>query len=81
MKGHPEMADKEDLVKQTIIGPVSVHETHDVARRLFRGGTISGGFWKDSFPCVVIEYNRNGVGYLRTAYLGTLEPRGKQIWP
>jgi hypothetical protein len=75
------MANREDLVKSTIIQPVSVHETSDVARRLFRGSTIGTGFFKGSFPCVIVEYDRADVGYLRTAYLETLDPKGKVLWP
>ena len=75
------MAGKEDLVKQAIIQPVSVHETSDVARRLFRGSTIGTGFFKGNFPCVVVEYDRSDVGYMRTAYLETLDPKGKRLWP
>jgi hypothetical protein len=79
--GHAAMADFEDLVKAAISRPKSVHQTSDVARRLFRGSTIVTGFWRSAFPCVVVEYDRTDVGYLRTAYLSTLEPRGKVIWP
>jgi len=81
LQRHPEMADKEDLVKDTITAPVTVHETSDAARRLFRGKTITDGFWKGSFACVIIEYDKADVGYVRTAYLATLEPRGKVLWP
>jgi hypothetical protein len=81
LEGHQEMADKEDAVKQAITNPISVHETSDVARRLFRGSAIGTGFWSGSFPCVVVEYDRRDVGYLRTAYLSTLEPVGRKLWP
>lgn len=50
LEGHPEMNGREDLIKQTITRPVSVHETSDVTRRLFRGSTIGTGFFKGSFP-------------------------------
>jgi hypothetical protein len=80
-EGHPEMADQEDLTKRAIASPHSVHETSTNARLMFRGVTISTGFWKGNFPKVLVNYTRNGVGFLITAYLDTLEPRGKKIWP
>jgi len=79
--GHIEMIDQEELVKRAISSPKSVHETSDPARRLFRGATITMGFWKGNFPKVLLRYTKNGVGFLLTAYLDTLEPRGKKIWP
>lgn len=79
--GHPEMADKLDLVKQAISAPKSVHETGTSTRRLIRSETITSGFWKGSFVKVLVNYTKGGVGFLITAYLDTLEPRGKQIWP
>jgi uncharacterized protein YuzE len=72
------MIDQEELVKRTIFSPTSVRETSDPARRLFRGATITTGFWKGSFPKVLLRYTKNGVGFLLTAYLDTLEPRGKK---
>jgi len=79
--GYKEMIDQEELVKRAISSPTSVHETSDPLRRLFRGATITTGFWKGNFPKVLLRYTKNGVGFLLTAYLDTLEPRGKKIWP
>jgi hypothetical protein len=82
LQGHAEMANYEELVKQAISSPKSVHETRDPARRLFRGATITTGLWNGSFVKVVVRYTRkNGVGFLLTAYFDTLESRDKQIWP
>jgi hypothetical protein len=82
LDGHPEMSDKEDLVKEAIINPTCVHQsTKDPARRLFRGATISSGFFKGSYAVAVVRYGKNGVGFLLTAYLKTLPLRGPKIWP
>lgn len=80
MKNHSEMTDKEDLVKSAIEKPVAVHLGNTATDRLFRGEAISSGFWKGSFAVVVVEYNKQNVGFLRTAYLSSLEPRGTIIW-
>jgi len=80
-RGHPEIVGREDQVKVAIEQPVSVHEGNDADTLLFRGQTITTGFWKNSLPVAVVEYIKNGNGYLRTAYLSTLEPKGGQLWP
>ena len=63
VKGHPEMADKEDLVKQAISSPLAVHETSSATRRLITGARITSGFWSGSFPVVLVEYKKSGVGF------------------
>lgn len=73
------MIGKEDLVKDTIENPVRVHEGNTATSRVFRGATIASGFWKGSHPHAIVEYRKNGVGYLKTAYLATSEPKGKVV--
>jgi hypothetical protein len=80
VKGHSEMADKEEHVKQAIEHPLAVHLGNTPADRLFRGSTIQTGFWNGSFVVVVVEYNKQNVGFLRTAYLSNREPQGAMIW-
>jgi hypothetical protein len=80
IKGHPEMADKEDWAKAAIEKPVSVHSGNTAAHLVFRGLAIAVGFWAGSFPVAVVEYNSQNVGFFRTAYLSSLEPIGKVIW-
>jgi hypothetical protein len=80
LEGHPEMDGREELVKEAIIRPVSVHATRDPARRLFRGKTITSGFFSGSSPRAVVEYDRSDIGYLRTAYLDNLDPIVKVLW-
>jgi hypothetical protein len=78
---HPEMIGREDQVKVAIEQPVSVHQDDTPNVSLFTGQVITTGFWKDSFPVAVVEYIKSGNGYLKTAYLSTLGPRGTKIWP
>jgi long-subunit acyl-CoA synthetase (AMP-forming) len=80
-RGHPEMVGREDQVKVAIEQPAAVHEGNAPGILLFRGQTITAGFWKNSFPVAVVEYIKSGNGYMRTAYLSTLDPSGAQIWP
>jgi hypothetical protein len=79
-KRHPEMADKEEEAKQAIEKPAAVHLGNTASDRVFRGETLQTRFWKGSFPIVVVEYNKQNVGFLRTAYLSNSEPRGTMIW-
>ena len=80
VKGHTEMIDKEEAVKHAIEKLVTVHLGNTASDRLFRGETFTSGFWNGSFAVVVVEYNKQNVGFLRTAYLSGLEPRGTIIW-
>lgn len=75
------MIDKEDEAKRAKGKPVAVHLGNTAADRVFRGEVISSGFWKGSFPVVVVAYDKTNVGFLRTAYLTNLEPKGTNIWP
>jgi len=81
VKNHPEMVDKEDEAKNAVEKPFAVLLGNTAADRLFRGEVISSGFWKGSFPVVVVTYNMQNVGFLKTAYLTNLEPRGTKVWP
>jgi hypothetical protein len=80
IQGHPEMVDQENIVKAAIVVPAAVYETSRKDRLLFRGETLSSGFWKGSFAKVAVNYRANHTGFLITAYLDTLEPRGKKRW-
>jgi hypothetical protein len=79
-KGHPEMAGREDQVKTAIEQPVTVHEGNKPHTLVFRGQQIAKGFWRNASVLAVVEYRRNGDGYLNTAYLDTLEPPGAVKW-
>jgi len=78
---HPEMAGRENEVKSAIERPTSVHQGDTPSDQVFRGELIQGGFWKGSFAVAVVTYGaKGGSGFLKTAYLSTLEPRGAELW-
>ena len=80
-KRHAEMVGREDQVKVAIEQPVSVHEGNTPNTKVFKGEPISTGFWQDSFVVAIVEYVKNGTGYMRTAYLSTRDPGGVRLWP
>ena len=77
---HTEMIGKEDQVRIAIEHPDSVYEGRTPEHKLFTARNITTGFWAGSITTAVVRY-RKGVGYLNTAYLTTLEPRGRVLWP
>ena len=79
IQGHREMIDQVDTVKAAIVEPLRVYETSRTDRLLFRGQTLLSGFWQGNFAKVIVNYRTN-IGFLITAYLATLEPRGKIRW-
>ena len=76
---HTEMIGKEDQVKAAIEHPDIVYEGRTPGHKLFTARNITTGFWAGSITVAVVQY-RNDIGYLNTAYLTTLEPRGRVLW-
>ena len=75
------MAGRVNDVRSAIERPISVHQGETNADRLFRGERLQSGFWKGNFPVVVVTYRSGaGLGFLKTAYLSTLEPVGVLLW-
>ena len=77
---HPEMVGKEEQVKAAIEHPHVVHEGRTPEHKVFTARTITTGFWAGSITVAVVRY-RKGIGYLNTAYLTTLNPIGRVLWP
>ena len=77
---HTEMIGKEDQVKAVIESPDAVYEGRTPEHKLFTARNITTGFWSGSITVAVVQY-RKGMGYLNTAYLTTLNPRGRVLWP
>jgi hypothetical protein len=73
---HPEMVGKEEQVKAAIERPDVVYEGRTPEHKVFTARNITTGFWAGSITIAVVRY-RKGIGYLNTAYLTTLEPKGK----
>ena len=76
---HPEMVGKEEQVKTAIERPDIVYEGRTPEHQVFTARNITTGFWTGSITVAVVRY-RKGIGYLNTAYLTTLEPKGKVLW-
>ena len=77
---HTEMVGKEDYVKAAIEKPDVVYEGRTPEHKLFTARNITSGLWAGSITVAVVRY-RKDIGYLNTAYLTTLEPKGKRLWP
>ena len=74
------MISKEDLVKAAIEQPNVIYEGRTPEHKLFTARNITTGFWAGSITVAVVRYKK-GIGYLNTAYLTTLEPKGSILWP
>ncbi len=77
-QGHPEMMGKEALVQQAVENPDQVHDGRTSTHKLFTA-RVNSGFYAGSLVVAVVRYQR-GVGYLNTAYLSGLAPKGAMIW-
>jgi hypothetical protein len=73
---HTKMVGKEDYVKAAIERPDVVYEGRTLKHKLFTARNIKAGLWAGSITVTGVQYRRN-IGYLNTAYLTTLEPKGK----
>jgi hypothetical protein len=76
---HAEMVGKEDQVKEAIETPDVVYEGRTPEHKLFTARNIKTGFWAGHITVAVVRYTK-GIGYLNTAYLTTLEPKGRVLW-
>jgi hypothetical protein len=74
------MVGKEEQVKGAIEQPDVVYEGRTPEYKLFTARNITTGFWAGSITVAVVQYRRS-ISYLNTAYLTTLEPKGKILWP
>ena len=76
---HTEMVGKEEQVKAAIENPDAVYEGRTPEHKVFTARNIKTGFWVRSITVAVVRYKK-GTGYLNTAYLTTLEPKGTILW-
>ncbi len=80
IKGHPEMADMEAAIEETLAGPELViqsltdSEAHLNYRYYYE--TLVGNKWL----CVVVKYQIEDA-FVITAYLTDKPKKGEQIWP
>jgi hypothetical protein len=82
VKGHPAMLGQEQIVKDAIQNPETIHEGNTTQDKVFKGYRIPGqGFiYGGMYPIVVVRYDARGMGDLRTAYLSARVPRAKVLW-
>ena len=82
VKGHPAMLGQEQIVKDAIQNPETIHEGNTAQDKVFKGYRIPGqGFiYGGMCPIVVVRYDARGMGDLRTAYLSAGVPRAKVLW-
>lgn len=80
--GHPEMTNKEDLVKDTIENPEATYQSKtNFKRKVFQSQNIKTGFWAGTITTVVVHYDINtGIGSIVTAYLTGLAYNGAVLW-
>lgn len=77
------MAGQENLVKEAIENPETVHQGNTPDHKMFKGFQIPGTGFKfggGSIVAVVFYRPVSGGGELTTAYLTILSPQGKVLW-
>jgi hypothetical protein len=77
---HPEVTT--DDIAQALMQPVRIcGPTSDSAKRVYQGAARPSGFFRDSFPLVVVVLAEEYTGRVITAYLERRPYRGEQLWP
>lgn len=76
---HAEMIGRDEQVKAAIENPDVVYGGRTPEHKVFTARSITTGFWAGSITVAVVQY-RKDVGYLNTAYLTTLVPKGRILW-
>jgi hypothetical protein len=77
---HPEMR-VQDIV-DTLTAPQRICDHRTIsAQRVYQGSPRARGFFRGSFPMVVVEVTNAQTGRVVTAYLTTLAYLGQQRWP
>jgi hypothetical protein len=81
-KGHPAMLGQEQMVKDAIENPETIHEANTAHDKVFKAYRIPGqGFmYGGMYPIVVVRYDSRGTGDLRTTYPSRVVPRAKVLW-
>ena len=82
VKGHPARLGQEQIVKDAIQNPETIHEGNTAQDKVFKGYRIPGQdfIYGGMYPIVVVRYDARGMGDLRTAYLSARVPRAKVLW-
>jgi hypothetical protein len=77
---HPAITESD--IAQALTAPVWIcHHRIEPTQRVYQGSPRSLGFFRGSFPVVVVELIDERTGRVVTAYLTTLPYPGRQRWP
>jgi hypothetical protein len=77
---HPEMSVQD--IADTLTAPQRICDHRTIStQRVYQGAPRTRGFFRGSFPMVVVEMTNARTGRVVTAYLTTLAYLGQQRWP
>ena len=77
---HPEVTEQDIADALTAPQRICDHRTIS-AQRVYQGSPRTRGFFRGSFPVVVVEVTNAQTGRVVTAYMTTLAYLGQQRWP
>ncbi len=77
---HPEVTEQD--IADALTAPQRICNHRAIStQRVYQGAPRTRGFFRDSFPVVVVEVTNAQTGRVVTAYLTTLAYLGQQRWP
>jgi hypothetical protein len=77
---HPSITEQDIAQALTVPEWIYDHQTESI-QRVYQGTPRTTGFFRGSFPIVVVELMDERRGRVVTAYLTTLSYRGRRRWP
>jgi hypothetical protein len=77
---HPEVTEQDIADALTAPQRICDHRTLST-QRVYQGAPRTRGFFRGSFPVVIVEVINAQTGRIVTAYLTTLAYLGQQRWP
>ena len=77
---HPEVTEQDIADALTAPQRICDHRTIST-QRVYQGSPRTRGFFRGSFPVVVVEVTNAQIGRVVTAYVTTLAYLGRQRWP
>ncbi len=80
LRRHPALTAQDVAQALTVPERICDHQT-EPTQRVYQGAPRTTGFFRGSFPIVVVELMDERMGRVVTAYLTTLSYRGRERWP
>lgn len=80
LQRHPAITEQDIAQAPTAPERICDHKT-EPTQRVYQGAPRTTGFFRGSFPMVVVELMDERRGRVVTAYLTTLSYIGRQRWP